>query len=472
MRALFENNKNIIFFSQKGWEFLGKTNKRTVIENDEIADNCLPIDPIELRSIVIKWLPVIYRWTDLSVGVEHTLCATILLISQIARQINNLRLDAVIFHTGVAHHYDSMVLSIACEICQVRQVYLYSNVFDGGLIPLIQHGGFDKRKVLSWKGGHKTYSDLIDEYITKRVQGETPATSDPQTIAANWWKCNIVIALAYATYQNSLRIFDATRFLFRNSKVARRIEVNDYSLLNHTKLLFSQFLYLREYYNRCVSLTPSNSTSSGSAPIRLMIVAHYQPEATSFPEGWNYFTHIDMAIKVRSLGYSDIIYYKEHYATKFYIERHVGLTRVGISRSREYLNALLQLRCVLVSPDKPVSLGSPILPLTITGTIAIERALLGLRTVVFGRPWYLGLPGTIHVDELESLREIPPSWTVPDKNIAIQAKEFLINQLSHNTITNIAAIGTGKRNTDREEARRFEAECKKLLSFINENNLN
>ena len=47
-----------------------------------------------------------------------------------------------------------------------------------------------------------------------------------------------------------------------------------------------------------------------------MIAAHFQPEATSFPEGENYYNHISINRKLRSLGYKEEIFYKEHPASQ------------------------------------------------------------------------------------------------------------------------------------------------------------
>ena len=41
-----------------------------------------------------------------------------------------------------------------------------------------------------------------------------------------------------------------------------------------------------------------------------------------------------------------------------------------------------------------------ILPITISGTIAIERSLKGLKTIVAGNPWYIKMPGIIKFNSL------------------------------------------------------------------------
>jgi hypothetical protein len=466
MNALFEKHQDVIFYNQHGWMLLDINNERFFQSSLNIKHSHPLIDPVEIHSKINKWLPVIYRWSRLGVEIEQLLSQTTLLIANLVCEINFLKIKTFIFHTGVPHHYDSMVLSIACEIAEVKQIFLYANVFDGALIPLLQKGSMTERTVLSWKGGKIDYSKLIDEYISKRLQGTTPTTSDPQTFASNWWKCNIFLALGYAIYLRTRRNLSSFRCSIMRLDKAALPELKEYSLVDFVKILLSQLSYITEYKNNCISYATANNYSANSESVQLLIAAHYQPEATSFPEGWDYYSHIDIALKVRSLGYTNDLYYKEHYGTKFYLERYVGLTRVGLCRSKSYLNGLLELGCKLISPDAPVPLQSNFVPLTITGTIAIERALLGLRTIVFGRPWYLGLPGTIHINDIKSLHSIPMSWTIPDVAVANDAKDFLLKLLSNNTMTNVAGIGVGKGFTDLQSLKNFQSECFSLLNLI------
>ena len=81
--------------------------------------------------------------------------------------------------------------------------------------------------------------------------------------------------------------------------------------------------------------------------------------------------------------------------------------------------------------------------MTITGTIAIERSLLGMTTIVAGQPWYKGIPGTISIDELQSdfINNLPPR---PNDQIAIKAKDFLIKKLSKNYLPQLPEIVNDK----------------------------
>ncbi len=144
------------------------------------------------------------------------------------------------------------------------------------------------------------------------------------------------------------------------------------------------------------------------------------------------------------------------------LDRIVGLTKVGIYRSLSYLNDLTALGCIYLDKNFKLSINNDqtrwYLPVTITGTLAIERSLAGLHTIVVGRPWYLGMPGVIHIDELTDLRLIPQDWTVPDSRIASDTKEFIIAILDNKTISNAPGIGTGIKDNSAFLSGDFSAE--------------
>ena len=49
------------------------------------------------------------------------------------------------------------------------------------------------------------------------------------------------------------------------------------------------------------------------------------------------------------------------------------------------------------------------IPITISGTIAMERAFNGLHTIVSGDIWYLKMPGVIHLDQITDFESLNKS---------------------------------------------------------------
>jgi hypothetical protein len=205
---------------------------------------------------------------------------------------------------------------------------------------------------------------------------------------------------------------------------------------------------------------------------KLLIMAHYQPEASSFPEGDRYYNHIDIALTIRNKGYKDKILYKEHPSTLCYLQPIIGLTKVGTTRSKEYLDLLKKMGCVFLPTNKFLSFEKNYnwcLPITITGTIAVERSLIGLHTIYTGSPYWKNMPGTIHIDQIKSLENLPKEWTKIDVNISNKTKSFLLNLLNNKTITNISGIGSGVFDNAKESEKNFKSAILKISKLLNNN---
>lgn len=82
---------------------------------------------------------------------------------------------------------------------------------------------------------------------------------------------------------------------------------------------------------------------------------------------------------------------------------------------------------------------------TIRGSIALERSILGYKTIIFGNPWFKGLPGTVHIDEIKSINDFDRFNKQNDK-ISKDARKFLINNLSGKTFGNPFGTFGDKKN--------------------------
>jgi hypothetical protein len=176
-----------------------------------------------------------------------------------------------------------------------------------------------------------------------------------------------------------------------------------------------------------------------------MIIAHTQPEASSFPESPGLGNHIELVIRLRTLGFTGDIFYKEHPASFRYHDGFIGFSRTGLYRSESYVKQLRKLGCVLLNEtiDHTISstVQSSILVVTLTGTVALERSLCGLPTIVAGEPWFKGLPGTLSLSEMSDLDSISEMNLAPDDCISLSSENFLVDLLGKNMITNSSGIG-------------------------------
>ena len=123
---------------------------------------------------------------------------------------------------------------------------------------------------------------------------------------------------------------------------------------------------------------------------------HYEPERTSLPEGDPWDSQFSAVIATRGLLPKDVkLLVKEHYS------QSSGALRGHLGRSKRFYNALSTLDGVEVlapSVDMRILLESADAVFTLTGSVSVEAAMMGVPVAYFGNPWWEGMPGSIRVN--------------------------------------------------------------------------
>jgi len=231
----------------------------------------------------------------------------------------------------------------------------------------------------------------------------------------------------YAAFRLFIRSLNLASF--KTPRYTRWLQP-EWSLSSQFSSLKRQYNYITEYHQ---AVRQSLPLLSNSGPVdfeaRLVFYAHYQPEATSNPDGDLYRSSLDVIQKLRSLGFIKPIYYKEHPNINVYWHPLLGPSKVGLYRSHAYLKSLLQLGVCFLSFNDPIPFPpQSMLPVTMTGSIALERSLLGLTTIITGNSWYNQLPGVIHINDISSTSDICCSTHSYSESIAAATKE-MVSQL-------------------------------------------
>jgi hypothetical protein len=233
----------------------------------------------------------------------------------------------------------------------------------------------------------------------------------------------------------------------------------DHGLWPHIRMINAQRGFLKKY-----SLSSDETLIDLSKGMpNLIVTAHYQPEASSFPESGGHASHVEVVAMLNKIKWNKKIFYKEHPGTFIYFDKGiVGLSRVGMNRSLDYYNLLVKLGCQFLPVDfkLPVNDQYNYLPVTMTGSIVVERSFLGLHTVVSGYPWYVEMPGVIRISEFQKSKSFNSMWIKPDPNLAKSAREWFALKV-RNTIPNALGIGNGKLRDDSYFERNF-------LTMLNE----
>jgi hypothetical protein len=164
---------------------------------------------------------------------------------------------------------------------------------------------------------------------------------------------------------------------------------------------------------------------------------HYEHERTTNPDGNKYHDQLTAIIKLRSVLDPDIkIFVKEH-PSQFMLEKgHLG-------RSPIFYNNLKNINGVRIVDTKINSLKlikNSIFVSTITGSLALEAAILGKKSVIFAETWYSGCPNVYDFSNIDKVINA-------DVKTSDEILSFLINKKNNNTIVS-CQNGSSQRRFD------------------------
>jgi len=474
LQKYYWNNEKIIFIELDNWSLVkNKERVKVPVENifaDNHWNNNLPVRDIIQRFK--EFSPIWSRWTDRGDQFELHLRQALIEAHDVCSGLEKLNVKTVIFPTAASHHLDSMIIETACVMAGVKQVFpytVYSSQYNskyGRLLPLIQTKDIKDRVPIDIPVSEYNHDTDIDKLL-EFSRNQTNNNAFSNSFSKSFFLATLVISIS--GLRNKL--YKILRFKNLSSESCRIkfAQFPKYSTTTHLKQIYQQRKALK-YYRVTCSPSQNISIEKLENDDNILLVAHYQPEATSFPEGWDSHNHIDIIYELKRKGFKGNILYKEHPATILYTADVVGPTRVGQYRSKDYYKQLEKLGCILLDPSFELSLNYKksywYLPITVSGTIAIERSLSGLHTIITGYPWYKGLPGTIHLSEIRSLSKIDSSWKKQDSRLAKSAAKFLKTRLNKKTILNALSIGTGVKIDDHKLISDFMEEYDTLVRAL------
>ena len=418
----------------------GQLQKRQALSN--FMCNTLSISEIEkLYSNIDNYSPVFSRWEHKAY--EHELLKEEILIKtmRLRKLITDLQVTKAVFLTSSSHHLDTYTFELALNYEGIPQIFLYAESITGRLLPMIQFKGLKDRSPLTFPISDFTYENEINSLITRNYI--LPETSIKMRFS-NLLKRNITFTIFYLIIRKFRQIF-RRMFLFRawsHEKYNFTHRISE-TMFSDLRIIKSQYQFLKAYKLNSIDTNEIEK----QRPI-LVIMAHLQPEATSFPEGGRAYRHLALVSHLRQLGYKDPIYFKEHWASCYYLQGGYQKklssmpSRVGINRDAKYCDRLMSLNCNLLPLNSRLPSEANAVVVTISGSVAIERALKGYVTIYSGVPYWKGLPGTFHINELpENFETVPQEWVSSCPKRAKRAKSFLLELLNKNTISNEIGIG-------------------------------
>lgn len=375
---------------------------------------------------------------------------------QLSEDLKANAIVAVIFFTGASHHIDSLICELACRIVGIKQIFLYPvPMAMGRLLPVVQTNGIMTRSNLDRCISSEIFTKQIYDFSTLTLSNSSNyLNSYSQSFYSSLW--NLLVS---ALKKFLSRVLHGVVLRIKSKSLPSRT-LKPVTFYTDLILLFKQKKSIQVH--RAYVSSDSVNVSTLSQTPSLVILAHFAPESLNFPEGGELHNVIDLVIRIRSLGYTGNLIYKEHFALKYYTQyRHT--LRSGVARSESLYNNLKNLGCMFV--DESYQPNDLSIVVTLVGTTALERSLSGKYTVVLGRIWYAGIPGSITLENAIDLLKTS-SLAVNSNTIINNARNFLCGCLNHKTINNARGIGTGKPSRNMDDWFDFYQEMNNLLTSL------
>lgn len=445
---IYKNNRNIYFFDSGGMYRFKNNIKKKINLNIKSSTKILKsIDFNNMIQNISNWGPVWSRFSDR--GDQYELYKREILIKsiQIINFIKRYNIKKIIMFTYISHNIQSLMFDLVSKFSNTQQIFFFSSAQlpgnkDNLIIPIIQNNSIKKRIFIKNKFSNFSFKNYlikkknILENVKDQELSKYKSYYEEYYYSRNFLLSFLKIFVYYSYANARKKLID----IFNKKKIF--LDVMNYSVITHLKQVYQQNQSFKFYRNNQTSLNNSDNKKY------LLIVSHTQPEAASYPVGQEWNNHIDMILEIRKKGYLDKIFYKEH-ATNFnYYDKIIHHGRKGSNRSKNYYKNLMYLNTALLPENINIFskiLLNKFLPVTISGTVAIERSLLGLKTIYFGYPWWRGMPGTIHISKIKKLNKIE-NFFKKEKKISLEAIKFICNKLDYKTIENFPEMHSLKND--------------------------
>lgn len=317
------------------------------------------------------------------------------------------------------HSPVSMIIYGICSILNIPSYHLSQN----SIVPLVHiskdlYGSKIKRLNSSNDFNYDIFLRLVEEYI------DSISDEIPKPLYMQVQDENNKISIINDTKSYLIKPFlTSIGFLNRNTGYSINrsnfFDSNRTSFSHNLKTIFKKNLLYIKYAEVVQELNLEEDF--------VFVPLHYEPERTSNPDGGHYYNVYDMLVALRSFVPKNIkIIIKEHPSqfTKT-LHGHRG-------RSALFYKSILTLpNTQFAKLDIPSSvlIKKSIFLATQTGTAALEASILGKKSLIFGSPWFTGVPNTYVYNNI-SFEELIKE----DSSSKAEVKEYILEYILNYTL--------------------------------------
>lgn len=359
--------------------------------------------------------PIFARHYNFMIHQEKFLRECALAILAISQSFIEHNIRNVYFGYKASHHIDSLMVEIAAELTGLR-IYFETNI-DKGRAICIEVLPDGSRNIVNFRNPDHFVMPPLDIshgwHPNPLSKGRFPEKHFLRAIIKHSLAQLMLIKHFLAQFKSGLR--NVCLFLKNPKFTIRPTEFKRINFYERIKLLYILKQALKTLDKLISEDKPVVEELMGapkqSDPRALVIFAGFQPEVNSYPLGGPKSNFIDLVVHLRELGMHLPIIFREHPATRNYLRKGGKHSFAGVERSSRFYEILHELGCLFTDDSQDIN-DSNVLVLTLTGSIAIQRSLVGLNTIVMGDVWFPELPGTHklstkNIDKLTKYNSVP-----------------------------------------------------------------
>ncbi len=382
-----------------------------------------------------KLLPILSRHFNSLHDLDLALTELVIVIMGLRAELIKASIDFVIISTSSSHHLDTVVCELAARYAGIPQVFHnpigYLNGEALEILPLIQLHGIQDRRVFPVRINSSDDSKQLSNLQSREFKA-AKLTESPSKVPSHVFTVSLGKFL-YFSLRKSVKELRSRQKIYQ---VYGSQYLESYSFVDRYKLLIKQ----RQNYIFLDSLIETDRHIAKKKlqelqkrkEVALVIYAQYTPESSVFPDGGEYYNFLRVALSIRAKGFSGTLFYKEHPAMRYYFND--GRFSINSStRSIKYYERLKELDCIFLSDEIDLRDSCSVIPVTSTGTIAIERAQRNLPTIVLGHPWYWEADISI---SLEEFLDMPLNGAI-DKSYVTNWSEYVQHKISKKFLSQV-----------------------------------
>lgn len=153
------------------------------------------------------------------------------------------------------------------------------------------------------------------------------------------------------------------------------------------------------------------------------ISLHYEPERNSCPDGYTFYEQVKLISAIRAIIPSDInLLVKEH-------PSQTSRARIGyVGRSSFFYQMVSKMSGVaLISSnvDSKLLINGAQFTASLGGTMSLETALIGKKSIIFGHPWFKGAPNILSFHKSLTYDEIILSENFSSLDVINWVSDFI-----------------------------------------------